>query len=118
MADYNSETRKYAMTIGLTTGFLWLAGGLLGTYFSKDFPLFASAALIGGLPIITTFIASKFNILGSLLLIIEAVTVLFLSFAEGTNLIIVTALSISYSLPLVICGFTFISYWYKNKTRI
>lgn len=119
MLDYYSQTKKYAITLGLTPGLLWLIGGIIGVYYSKgSATLFISALLTGGLPVVTTIFASKFNITGSLLLIIEALAILLLVYTEGINIIIITVLFLSYSLPLIISAISFISYWYKNKTRI
>jgi len=119
MLDYYSQTKKYAITLGLTPGFLWLIGGIIGVYYSKGSTmLFISAVLIGGLPVLTTIIASRFNIIGSFVLIIEALAILLLVYTEGINIIIIIVLFLSYSLPLIISAISFISYWYKNKTRI
>lgn len=119
MSEYYSGIRKYAVTLGLTTGILWLTGGLLGVYFSKgDTLLFLSALLVGGLPIAITLLAAKYNVLGALLLILEAVSVLVIIYSEVSNLIIIIVLCLSYSIPIVLSGVNFIRYWYKNKTRI
>lgn len=119
MMDYHSQTKKYALTLGLTPGILWLIGGIVGTYFYSGSPmLYLSAVITGGLPIITTLIASRFNIAGSLFLIVEALIIMLLIYSEGINYIIIGAIFLSYSLPLIISAITFIRYWYKGKTRI
>ena len=118
MVHYNYEIKKYALTLGLTPGILWLIGGLLGVYFSKENTKFLSAIIIGGLPIITTIFAVKFNILGSIILILESLLILIITYYENIYLPIIILLFLSYSLPLLLSGISFIRYWYKNKTRI
>jgi len=120
MPNYYSNIKNYAVTLGLTTGFLWLIGGLLGVYFSKGGGslLFSSAIIIGGLPLIITLIALKYNIFGALLLIVQAVLVLSIVYSESTNIFIVLVLCLSYFLPILLSGIMFIIYWYKNKIRV
>jgi hypothetical protein len=119
MNRYYHNTKKHASALGLTSGFLWLIGGLLGVYYFKgNFSLFLSALIIGGLPIITVLIASKLNILGALLLIAEAVTILFITYYQGIDLLIILLLFLTYSFPVFLSGTLFIKYWYKNKIRI
>jgi hypothetical protein len=119
MINYFSNIRKYAMAFGLTSGILWLVGGILGAYYSGGgFALFLAAAITGGIPILTTFFAARFNIVGSLLLIVEGFSMMLLIYFERHNLIILALLFLSYSLPLILSGITFLRFWYKNKTRI
>lgn len=119
MIDYNNNIKKYALALALTPGILWFVGGILGVYFRNGSAmLFLSAFIIGGLPIITALIASRFNIAGSLLLIIEAAAVMFLIYANGISTLIFIVIFLSYGLPIILSAFTFIGYWYKNKTRI
>lgn len=119
MSDYYYDIKKYAMTLGLTTGTLWLIGGVLGVYFSKKSPsLFLSAIVVGGVPILTTLAASRFNIIGALALIAEAILMLLVTYSEIGNLFIIVILLLSYSLPMALSGAAFMEYWYKNKTRI
>lgn len=119
MVDYNSHIKKYAVTLGMTPGILWLIGGILGVYFSNGTTLLLISALItGGIPIVTTLIASRFNITGSLFLILEALLLFLLIYIEGINPMILAAIFLSYSLPLILSAISFIRYWYKNKTRI
>lgn len=119
MLDYYYQTKKYALTLGLTPGFLWLIGGVLGVYYSKGSTSYLVSALVtGGIPIITTVIASRFNIVGPILLILEALALIFLVYSNGNNLVITIVLFLSYSLPLILSAIMFFRYWYKNKTRI
>lgn len=119
MQDNQNSIKKYALTFGLTPGILWLAGGILGVYLSKGTEmLFISAAITGGLPIITTIISSRYNIAGSLFLIVEALLIFILVYSESRDLIVIAAVFLSYSLPLIISAVIFIYHWYKGKTRI
>jgi hypothetical protein len=40
MVDYNNHIKKYAVTLGVTPGVLWLVGGILGVYFSNGTTLY------------------------------------------------------------------------------
>jgi hypothetical protein len=119
MLNYFSHIRKYAMAFGLTSGILWLVGGIIGSYYSGGgFALFLAAFITGGIPILTTIFAARFNIAGALLLIAESLAMMAIVYFERSNLIILALLFLSYSLPLILSGITFLRYWYKNKTRI
>ncbi|HBM80784.1 MAG: hypothetical protein QME45_06405 [Clostridiales bacterium] len=116
---YFLDFKKYGLTLSLTPSILYLTGGLLGIYFKNDSTmLFESVAVIGGLPILFSLIALKFNLLGALLLIIDSLLVLYAIYAEGVNYVLLALLFLSYNLPLIISGVLFSIYWYKNKTRL
>lgn len=119
MVDPYSGIKKYALTLGLTPGFLWLIGGILGVYFARgNAALLLSALVTGGLPAICALFASKFNIIGSLLLILDAISIILITYSGGTQLVVILLLFISYSLPIFLSGIFFIRYWFKCKIHI
>lgn len=119
MLDPYSETKKYALAFGLTPGFLWLIGGILGVYFSRgNTTLFISALLTGGFPAVCALFAYKFNITGAVLLILDAISIILITYYGGTQIIIISLLFISYSLPIFLSGIFFMRYWFKCRTHI
>lgn len=119
LTNFYIHIKKYALTLSITCGLLWLLGSILGIYFSdSDNSLYISALIIGGMPIISGIIGFKFHILGSILLFINAFFVILAIYFQINNIYIIYAVFIAYSLPLILSAVKYLEYWYRSKTRI